>query len=131
MLLLNSPNNPGGFAYSPDELKSLAKVLEGTDIMVLSDEIYERLMYGNNKFVSFASLSEDAYNRTLTINGMSKAYAMTGWRVGYTAGPIDAIKAMTRLQSHMTPESGYLCPVRGAGGIAGHHRGGRKNACGI
>ena len=102
MLMLNSPNNPGGFAYSPDELKALADVLKGTDIMVLSDEIYERLMYGSNKFVSFASLSEDAYNRTLTINGMSKAYAMTGWRVGYTAGPIDAIKAMTRLQSHMT-----------------------------
>lgn len=102
MLMLNSPNNPGGFAYSPDELKALADVLEGTEVMVLSDEIYERLMYGGNQFVSFASLSEDAYNRTLTINGMSKAYAMTGWRVGYTAGPIDAIKAMTRLQSHMT-----------------------------
>ena len=102
MLMLNSPNNPGGFAYSPEELKALAAVLEGTEIMVLSDEIYERLMYGGNQFVSFASLSEDAYNRTLTINGLSKAYAMTGWRVGYTAGPIDAIKAMARLQSHMT-----------------------------
>jgi aspartate aminotransferase len=102
MLLLNSPNNPGGFAYSPDELKSLANVLKGTDVMVLSDEIYERLMYGGREFVSFASLSEDAYNRTLTINGLSKAFAMTGWRVGYTAGPIEAIKAMGRLQSHMT-----------------------------
>lgn len=102
MLLLNSPNNPGGFAYTPDELAALAKVLEGTDVMVLSDEIYERLMYNGNKFVSFAALSEDAYNRTLTINGMSKAFAMTGWRIGYTAGPLDAIKAMGRLQSHMT-----------------------------
>lgn len=102
LLMLNSPNNPGGFAYSPDELAALAKVLEGTNVMVISDEIYERLMYGDNKFVSFASLSEDAYNRTLTINGLSKAYAMTGWRVGYTAGPLEAIKAMTRLQSHMT-----------------------------
>lgn len=102
LLMLNSPNNPGGFAYSPEELAALAKVLEGTDVMVLSDEIYERLMYGSNKFVSFASLSEDAYNRTLTVNGLSKAFAMTGWRMGYTAGPIDAIKAMSRLQSHMT-----------------------------
>lgn len=102
MLLLNSPNNPGGFAYSPDELKSLADVLEGTDVMVLSDEIYERLMYGGRKFVSFAALSEDAYNRTLTINGLSKAFAMTGWRVGYTGGAVEAIKAMGRLQSHMT-----------------------------
>jgi len=102
MLLLNSPNNPGGFAYSPEELKALAGVLEGTDVMVLSDEIYERLMYGGRQFVSFASLSEDAYNRTLTVNGLSKAFAMTGWRIGYTAGPLEAIKAMGRLQSHMT-----------------------------
>ena len=102
MLLLNSPNNPGGFTYTPQELAALAQVLEGTDIIVLSDEIYEKLVYGKTKFVSFASLSEDAYNRTLTINGLSKAFAMTGWRLGYTAGPVEAIKAMGRLQSHMT-----------------------------
>ncbi|RKY08216.1 MAG: aspartate aminotransferase, partial [Planctomycetota bacterium] len=102
MFLLNSPNNPGGFSYTPDELSALAKVLEGADVMVLSDEIYEKLVYGDTKFVSFAALSEDACKRTLTINGLSKAFAMTGWRLGYTAGPIDAIKAMARLQSHMT-----------------------------
>jgi aspartate aminotransferase len=102
MLLMNSPNNPGGFTYTPDELKALAKVLEGTNIMVLSDEIYERLIYGDTKFVSFASLSEDAYQRTITINGFSKAFAMTGWRLGYVAGPVDIIKAMDRLQGHMT-----------------------------
>jgi len=105
LLLLNSPNNPGGFTYSPEELSELARVLEGTDITVLSDEIYEKLVYGNTKFVSFASLSEDAYNRTLTVNGFSKAFAMTGWRIGYTAGPIELIKAMGRLQSHMTQNS--------------------------
>ena len=102
MLVMNSPSNPGGFCYSPDELKALAMVLEGTQVMVMSDEIYERLVYGNTKFVSFAALSEDAYNRTLTINGMSKAYSMTGWRLGYTAGPLDVIKAMSRLQDHST-----------------------------
>lgn len=102
LLILNSPNNPGGFSYTPDELLALAKVLEGTDVMVLSDEIYEKLIYGDTKFVSFASLSDDAYNRTLTVNGLSKAFAMTGWRLGYTAGPLDVIKAMGRLQSHMT-----------------------------
>ena len=102
MLLLNSPSNPGGFTYTPDELKAIAKVLEGTNIMVLSDEIYERLVYTGTKFISFAALSEDAYNRTLTINGLSKAFAMTGWRLGYTAGPLAPIKAMGRLQSHMT-----------------------------
>ena len=62
MLVINSPNNPGGFTYTPDELAALAKVLEGTDVCVLSDEIYEKLIYGNTKFVSFASLSQDAYN---------------------------------------------------------------------
>ena len=102
MLIMNSPNNPGGFTYTPQELAAIAKVLEGTKVMVLSDEIYEKLVYGRTKFVSFASLSEDAYNRTITVNGFSKAFAMTGWRLGYTAGPVDVIKAMDRLQSHMT-----------------------------
>ncbi len=102
MVLINSPSNPGGFTYTPEELAALAKVLEGTDVMVLSDEIYESLIYGDTRFVSFASLSEDAYNRTLTLNGFSKTFSMTGWRLGYTAGPLEAIKAMGRLQSHMT-----------------------------
>jgi aspartate aminotransferase len=102
MLLVNSPNNPGGFTYTPDELKAISKVLEGTDIMVISDEIYEKLIYGNTKFVSFASLSEDAFGRTLTLNGFSKTYSMTGWRLGYVAGPLEVIKAMGRLQDHMT-----------------------------
>ncbi|MCI0499600.1 MAG: pyridoxal phosphate-dependent aminotransferase, partial [Planctomycetales bacterium] len=102
MLVMNSPSNPGGFCYSPDELAALAKVLEGTNVTVMSDEIYERLVYGKTKFVSFASLSKDAYSRTLTINGLSKAYSMTGWRLGYTAGPLNVIKAMSRLQDHST-----------------------------
>ena len=100
--ILNSPNNPGGFTYTPGELAALAKVLEGTNALVVSDEMYEKLIYGDTKFVSFASLSEDAYNRTLTLNGVSKAFSMTGWRLGYTAGPLNIIKAMGRLQSHMT-----------------------------
>ena len=102
MFLINSPNNPGGFTYTPQELKELAKVLEGTDVMVLSDEIYEKLIYGDTRFASFASVSEDAFKRTLTVNGLSKAFSMTGWRLGYTAGPVDVIKAMGRLQDHMT-----------------------------
>jgi len=102
MLVINSPNNPGGFTYTPKELSDLAKVLEGTKVMVLSDEIYEKLIYGKTKFASFASLSDDAYNRTLTVNGFSKTFAMTGWRLGYTAGPLEVIEAMAHLQSHMT-----------------------------
>ncbi len=102
MLVINSPNNPGGFTYTPDELKALANVLEGTNVVVMSDEIYEKLIYGDTKFISFAALSPDAYNRTLTLNGFSKTFSMTGWRLGYTAGPLDIIKAMARLQDHMT-----------------------------
>jgi aspartate aminotransferase len=102
MLVLNSPSNPGGFTYTPEELRDIAKVLEGTKVIVLSDEIYEKLIYGDTKFVSFASLSKDAYDRTLTLNGLSKTFSMTGWRLGYAAGPLEVIKAMGRLQSHMT-----------------------------
>ena len=109
MLLINSPNNPGGFTYTPEELKALAEALEGTEVSVLSDEIYEKLIYGDTKFVSFASLSEDAYNRTITLNGFSKAFSMTGWRLGYTAGPLEMIKAMGRLQSHMTSNPVTFC----------------------
>ncbi len=101
-LLLNSPNNPGGFTYSRDELKAIADALVGTDIMVVSDEIYEKLVYDGTEFNSFASISADAFERTITINGFSKAYAMTGWRLGYTAGPKEIIAAMSRLQGHMT-----------------------------
>lgn len=102
LLIINSPSNPGGFTYTPDELRALAKTLEGTNVAVMSDEIYEKLIYGDTKFISFAALSADAYSRTLTLNGLSKAYSMTGWRLGYTAGPLDVIKAMSRLQDHMT-----------------------------
>jgi aspartate aminotransferase len=102
MFVLNSPSNPGGFTYTPAELAELAKALEGTDVIVLSDEIYEKLIYGDTQFVSFASLSKDAYDKTLTLNGLSKTFSMTGWRLGYTAGPLEIIKAMGRLQSHMT-----------------------------
>ncbi len=109
MLLINSPSNPGGFTYTPEELKAIAKVLEGTNLMVLSDEIYEKLIYGDTRFVSFASLSKDAYKRTLTLNGFSKTFSMTGWRFGYTAGPLEVIKAMGRLQSHMTSNPVTFC----------------------
>lgn len=102
LVIINSPSNPGGFSYTPDELGALAKVLEGSQIYVMSDEIYERLIYGETQFISFAALSDDAFGRTITLNGLSKAFSMTGWRLGYTAGPLDVIKAMGRLQSHMT-----------------------------
>ncbi len=103
VLLLNTPSNPTGSVYSKDELTALGKVLEGTDIIVLSDEMYEKIMYDGKKFTAAAEVSEDMYQRTVTINGLSKAVAMTGWRFGYIATPkVDLVKAMIKLQGQVT-----------------------------
>jgi aspartate aminotransferase len=100
--VFNSPNNPGGFAYEPNEVEALAEVLEGRDIAVLSDEMYDRIVFGNHEYKSYASVSDHAYEHTITFNAGSKTYAMTGWRIGYAAGPADVIKAMANLQSQTT-----------------------------
>jgi len=99
LILLNSPNNPCGGMYEEGEMRALAKLLEGTDVLVSSDEIYSSLVYDGRKFVSFASLSKEAYRRTITFNGLSKSHAMTGWRVGFAAGPLPVIEAMGILQA--------------------------------
>jgi aspartate aminotransferase len=102
MLILTTPSNPTGAVYSREELKGLAEVLKGTDIFVASDEMYEKLIY-DGEFTSVASISEDMYNRTITINGLSKSVAMTGWRFGYLASPkSELIAAMKKLQSQST-----------------------------
>ncbi|HSW45252.1 MAG TPA: pyridoxal phosphate-dependent aminotransferase [Phycisphaerae bacterium] len=101
-LIFNSPSNPGGFTYSPEDVKAIAKIVAGRDIIVFSDEMYDRLIYGNQRFMSFAAASPEAYNQTLTFNAGSKAYSMTGWRVGYVAGPEPIVKAMANLQSQTT-----------------------------
>ena len=103
LLFLNSPSNPTGSVYSANELKALGEVLRGTDIIVASDEMYEKLLYDGTEFVSTASVNEDMYNRTVTINGLSKSVAMTGWRFGYLASPNHELVAkMTALQSQST-----------------------------
>ena len=99
VLIFNSPSNPGGFTYTPEEVQAIAKVVEGKGIVVFSDEMYDRLLYGNQRFLSFAAASPQAYEQTLTFNAGSKTYAMTGWRVGYVAGPDAMIKAMAKIQS--------------------------------
>ena len=102
VLVLNSPSNPSGLMYSPDELAALAETVLETEMIVLSDEIYEKLIYGENKFISFAALDPRLPARTITFNGLSKTYAMTGWRLGWAAGPTEVIAAMGRLLSHET-----------------------------
>ena len=102
MIILTTPSNPTGSVYSKEELEALADVLKGTDIIVASDEMYEKLVYGID-FVAAASISDDMYQRTVTINGLSKSVAMTGWRFGYLATPKkELIAAMNKLQSQST-----------------------------
>ena len=102
MIILNTPGNPTGSVYTKEELKALADIAVGEGIIILSDEIYEKLVYAGQKHVSVASLGKDIYDSTITINGFSKAYAMTGWRLGYTAAPKAIAEAIDNLQSHTT-----------------------------
>ena len=102
-LVMNSPSNPSGAAYSESELKALAAVLmKHSHVWVLTDDMYEHLTYGDFVFKTIAEVEPALYPRTLTMNGVSKAYAMTGWRIGYAAGPVELIKAMDMIQGQQT-----------------------------
>jgi len=102
MLIFNSPSNPTGAVYSEEEVREIAKVCEEAEIFVLADEIYEKLCYNGMKPFSIARCSEKMKDLTITINGVSKTYAMTGWRIGYLAAPKDVAKAIDSFQSHAT-----------------------------
>jgi len=102
MLILNSPSNPTGGCYSKEEIEAIAKVIVDANILVLSDEIYETIIYDNAEHVSIASFGEDIKKHTILVNGHSKAYSMTGWRIGYTAATSDIISAMNNIQGHST-----------------------------
>jgi aspartate aminotransferase len=102
-LIINTPSNPTGSVYTKEDIEGLAEVLKGTNILVISDEMYEKLMYDGTKFTSLASISDDMFQRTITINGLSKSVAMTGWRFGYLATPIKELStAIKNLQSQST-----------------------------
>jgi aspartate aminotransferase len=102
MVIINSPGNPTGAVYTREELEKIAEIATGEGIVILSDEIYEKLVYGEHKHVSIASLGKEVYDQTITINGFSKAYSMTGWRIGYTAAPKAIADAIDTIQSHTT-----------------------------
>lgn len=102
ILLICSPSNPTGSMYSPEELGALADVAIEKNLLVMTDEIYERLIYGNHRFASFPTVRPGLIDRTIIINGVSKAYAMTGWRIGWTLSPVNVAKAMDSLQSQET-----------------------------
>jgi aspartate aminotransferase len=102
LLMLNSPSNPTGTVYTRAELEAIADVVLGSNLNVLSDEIYEKLVYGDAKATCFATLRSGLPERTITISGVSKSYAMTGWRIGWSVGPNNVIKAMGNVQSQQT-----------------------------
>jgi aspartate aminotransferase len=101
-LILNSPSNPVGLVYTEDELRALAEVAVEHDLTILSDEIYETMVYDEARHVSVGALSPEIFARTVTLNGFSKAFSMTGWRLGYAAGPAPLMQAVAALQSHST-----------------------------
>jgi len=111
IFILNSPSNPTGAVYTKEELQALAKVIIDNNIFCISDEIYEKIVYNGVSFTSIASLGEDIKRLTIVINGVSKAYSMTGWRIGYAAGDRAIIKAMTNLQSHSTSNPASISQV--------------------
>lgn len=102
LFVLNSPSNPTGMVYTPAEIRDLATVIVRHQLWVVSDEIYEKILYDGAEHLSIGAVSEAAFERTIVCSGFAKAYAMTGWRVGYLAGPADLIKATTKIQGHST-----------------------------
>jgi len=115
MIILNSPGNPTGAVYTKEELDSIGKVAAEEEILILSDEIYEKLLYDDSKHFSIAALGQEYYDLTITVNGFSKSYAMTGWRVGYLGAPEPIAKAIDSIQSHSTSNA---CSFAQKGAIA-------------
>ena len=115
LLVLNSPSNPSGVVYEKEELLALADVISDTGIYVLSDEIYEKILYDGASHVSIAALKAGMMERTITVNGVSKAYAMTGWRIGYAAGPEEIMAAVGKIQSQQTSNP---CSISQAAALA-------------
>jgi aspartate aminotransferase len=117
LFILNSPSNPTGVVYTPAEIRAIAQVIVEQDILVVSDEIYEKMIYGDAEHLSIGAVSPEVFERTIISNGFAKAYSMTGWRIGYLAGPADLIKAVNTLQSHSTSN---VCTFAQYGAIAAY-----------
>jgi aspartate aminotransferase len=115
LFVLNSPANPTGMVYSPAEIRALAKVIVEKDLLVVSDEIYEKILYDGAEHLSIGAVSPEVLSRTIVSSGFAKSYAMTGWRVGYAAAPVELIQAMTKIQGHSTSN---VCTFAQYGAIA-------------
>jgi aspartate aminotransferase len=121
-VILNSPSNPTGAAYTADEIKALAEVLvRHPHVLILTDDMYEHIVYDDFKFATIAEVAPELYDRTLTMNGVSKAYAMTGWRIGYAAGPEKLIKAMAKVMSQTTSNPCSISQWASVAALNGDH----------
>jgi aspartate aminotransferase len=118
-LILNSPSNPSGVVYTEEELEAIARVVVEADIYVISDEIYYKLIYNGCKFRSFASFGEEVKQNTIVVNGVSKSYAMTGWRIGYTAANDDISKLIGNYQSHASSAPNSIAQIAATEALAG------------
>ncbi|PIX88592.1 MAG: aspartate aminotransferase [Candidatus Nealsonbacteria bacterium CG_4_10_14_3_um_filter_36_16] len=119
-IILNSPNNPSGIIYTLEELKELAEIVLENEILVITDEIYEKLLYDETKHYSFAALDPKLKDLTITVNGVSKTYSMTGWRIGYGAGPSYIIKKMADLKSHLSTNSCLISQMAALEALSGN-----------
>ena len=115
LLVLNSPSNPTGTVYPPGEIKAIAEIVVEHDILVVSDEIYENILYDDTEHLSIGAVNPEIFKRTIISNGFAKSYSMTGWRIGYAAGPLEIIQAMAKIQGHSTSN---ICSFAQYGAIA-------------
>lgn len=120
LLVINSPSNPTGVAYTGEELRALGEILqEHPDIIIATDDMYEHILWESGSFVNILNACPDLYPRTMVLNGVSKAYAMTGWRIGYAAGPAEIIAAMRKIQSQSTSNPTSIAQVAAEAALAG------------
>ena len=123
LIMLNSPSNPTGVTYTKDQYQIIGEVLENyPDVFIATDDMYEHIYWGNNKFCSFAEACPDMFDRTITINGVSKAYAMTGWRIGYCGGPEKIISAMKKIQGQSTSNASSVSQAAAVAALNGSHQ---------
>ncbi len=120
MLVINSPSNPTGVAYSKKELESIGEVLiQHPDILVVTDDMYEHIIWNDEGFSNILNASDELYDRCMVLNGVSKAYSMTGWRIGYAAGPADIIRAMKKIQSQSTSNAASISQAAAVAALNG------------
>jgi len=118
-IVLNNPSNPTGAVYTKAQIEALAKVIVEKDLLVISDDIYRQLVYGDAQYVSIAAVSPEVAKRTILVDGVSKTYAMTGWRIGYTAGPLPLIKAMAKIQGQSTSNPTHISQIATLAALTG------------